>query len=57
MAKAIEQICQLSDAEWRALSETPLEKVINYIWEDATELFETALYAARERQPQLTDKP
>ncbi|MEO6861653.1 MAG: glycosyltransferase family 4 protein [Microcoleus sp.] len=57
MAKAIEQICQLSDAEWRAMSETPLEKVINYIWEDATELFETALYAARERQPQLTDKP
>ncbi len=32
MAKAIEQICQLSDAEWRAMSETALETVINYTW-------------------------
>ena len=56
MAKAIEQICQLSDAEWRAMSETALETVINYTWEDATDLFEAALYTARERQPQLTEK-
>lgn len=55
MAKAIEQICQLSDAEWRAMSETALEKVINYTWEDATNLFEAALYAAVERQRQLTN--
>ncbi|MEG4575967.1 glycosyltransferase family 4 protein [Microcoleus sp. N3A4] len=56
MALAIEQICQLSDAEWRAMSETALETVIHYTWEDATNLFEAALYAAVERQPQLTDK-
>ena len=56
MAKAIEQICQLSDAEWRAMSETALETVINYNWEDATNLFEAALYAAVECQAQLTNK-
>ena len=56
MAKPIEQICQLSDAEWRAMSKTALEKVINYTWEDATNLFEAQLYAAVERQAQLTNK-
>ena len=55
MAKAIEQICQLSDAEWRAMSETALNTVINYTWEDATNLLEVALYAAVERQRQLTN--
>jgi glycosyltransferase involved in cell wall biosynthesis len=56
MAKAIEQICQLSDAEWRAMSKTAVEKVINYDWQDATNLWEAALYAARECHPQLTNK-
>ena len=56
MAKAIEQICQLSDAEWRAMSKTALEKVINYTWEEATNLFEAELYAAVEGQAQLTNK-
>jgi glycosyltransferase involved in cell wall biosynthesis len=56
MAKAIEQICQLSDTEWRAMSEKALETVLNYTWEDAADLFEAALYTAMERQPQLTDK-
>lgn len=58
MAKAIEQICQLSDAEWRAMSETALNTVIHYTWEDSTNLFEAALYAALKPQPQLTtNKP
>jgi len=56
MAKPIEQICQLSDAEWRAMSKTAWEKVINYTGEDATNLFEAQLYAAVERQAQLTNK-
>jgi glycosyltransferase involved in cell wall biosynthesis len=56
IAQAIEQICQLSDAEGRAMSKTALEKVINYNWEDATHLFEAALYAAVERQAELTNK-
>jgi glycosyltransferase involved in cell wall biosynthesis len=55
MAKAIEQICQLSDAEWRAMSETALETVRNYTWEDATNLLEAAFYTALERQAQLTN--
>ncbi len=55
-AKAIEQISQLSDAEWRAMSKTALEKVINYDWEDATNLFEVALYSAVECHAQLTNK-
>jgi len=56
MAKQIEQICQLSDAEWRAMSKTALEKVINYTWEEATNFFEAQLYAAVEGQAQLTNK-
>jgi glycosyltransferase involved in cell wall biosynthesis len=56
MAKPIEQICQLSDAEWRAMSKTALEKVINYTWEEGTNLFEAELYAAVEGQAQLTNK-
>jgi glycosyltransferase involved in cell wall biosynthesis len=56
MAKAIEQICQLSDAELRAMSKTAFEKVINYNWEDASNLLEAGLYAAVERQAQLTNK-
>ena len=55
MAKPIEQISQLSDAEWRAMSKTALEKVINYTWEEATNLFEAELYAAGEGQAQLTN--
>src|SRR4028118_72047 len=53
MAKAIEQICLLSDAEWRAMSKTALEKVINYTSEEATNLFEAELYAAVEPQSQI----
>jgi glycosyltransferase involved in cell wall biosynthesis len=56
MAKAIEQICQMPDAEWRAMSKIALETVIHYTWEDATNLFEAALYAAVEGQPELTNK-
>ncbi len=56
MAKPIEQISQLSDAEWRAMSKTALEKVINYTWEEATNLFEAELYPAVEGQAQLTNK-
>jgi len=50
------QICQLSDAQWRAMSKTALEKVINYNWEDASNLFEAPLYAAVECDAQLTNK-
>ena len=54
MARAIEQICELSEPQWAEMSEKALEAVINYTWEDAAALFEAALYLARERQPELT---
>jgi glycosyltransferase involved in cell wall biosynthesis len=46
MASAIEQICQLPDPEWQAMSDTARAKVLNYTWEDATDLFEKGLQAA-----------
>lgn len=56
MAKAIEQVCQLSDAEWQVMSDAALAEVTKYTWEDATNLFEAALHTAIERQSQLTKK-
>ena len=46
MANAIERICQLPDSEWQTMSEAAYAKVINYTWEDATDLFEAGLRAA-----------
>jgi len=56
MAKAIEQICQLSDAEWRVMSDAALAEVKSYTWDDAANLFEAALYTAIERQSKLRDR-
>ena len=49
MARAIEQICKLSDAEWQMLSDAAYTKATCYTWDDATELFEAALNTAIER--------
>ncbi len=49
MAKAIERIVELSEAEWQAMSDAAYAKAANYTWDDATERFEAALYAAIER--------
>jgi hypothetical protein len=38
------------------MSKTAFEKVINYNWEDPSNLLEAGLYAAVERQAQLTNK-
>ena len=46
MANAIERICQLPNSEWLAMSEAAYAKVVNYSWEDATDLFEAGLKAA-----------
>lgn len=48
MAKAIEQICQLSEAKWQAMSEAAYTKATSYTWDNATERFEAALYTAIE---------
>jgi glycosyltransferase involved in cell wall biosynthesis len=50
MARAIERVCGFSDQEWRAMSDIAYAKAIDYTWDDATELFEAALYTAIERQ-------
>ncbi len=52
MAKAIERICQLPNAEWRALSEAAYAKVVNYTWEDATDHFEAGLKVAVDKSQQ-----
>ena len=49
MARAIEGICKLSDAEWQAMSDAAYARATSYTWDDATELFETALYTAIDR--------
>lgn len=46
MANAIERICQLPNSEWQTMSEAAYAKVVNYTWEDATDLFEAGLKAA-----------
>jgi len=50
MARAIERICQMSNAEWQVLSNTAYATATRYTWENATELFEDALYTAIDRQ-------
>ena len=52
IAKAIEYIYQLPDAEWQALSEAAYAKVVNYSWEDATAHFEAALKVAVDKSQQ-----
>jgi glycosyltransferase involved in cell wall biosynthesis len=49
VARAIEQICSLSDAEWRVMSDAAYAKATSYTWDDATDLFEAALHKAIDR--------
>lgn len=49
MARAIERICKLSDAEWQAMSDAAYARATSYTWDDATERFEAALYTAIDR--------
>lgn len=54
MASAIEFICQLPNSEWQAMSEAVSAKVLNYTWEDATDLFEMGLKAAVKQSQQAS---
>jgi glycosyltransferase involved in cell wall biosynthesis len=49
MAKAIERVCQMSDQEWRTMSDLAYCKATSYTWEDATDLFEAVLYRVIEQ--------
>lgn len=50
MARAIKQICHMSDQQWQTLSHTAYTKATSYTWDNATERFETALYTAIDRE-------
>jgi glycosyltransferase involved in cell wall biosynthesis len=52
MARAIVKIYQISEDQWRTMSDTAYRKVTGYTLETATELFESALYNAVERSRQ-----
>jgi glycosyltransferase involved in cell wall biosynthesis len=49
MARAIERVCNLSDAEWQVMSNAAYARATGYTWDDATELFEAALHTAIDR--------
>lgn len=46
MARAIQKLMQLSDVEWRAMSDAAYAKATSYTWADASKLFEAALHTA-----------
>ena len=49
LANHLVHVLSLSDGEWQAMSDAAYATAINYTWDDATELFEKALYTAIER--------
>ncbi len=50
MAAGIVRLCNLSDIEWRAMSDAAYNTATKYNWDDATDLFEKALFAAAGRR-------
>jgi glycosyltransferase involved in cell wall biosynthesis len=56
MAKAIEQICQMSEQEWKTMSTLAYQKATGYTWDDATDRFEAVLYQAIEQSAQTLAK-
>jgi len=49
MARAIIRIAQMSNDEWKLMSDKAYETATGYTWDDAAKLFEQALYRAIER--------
>lgn len=49
MTKAIVKIAHLSNEEWQSMSDLAYKTATSYTWDDATQLFEQALYRAIER--------
>lgn len=49
MADAIERVCRMSPAEWRAVSDRAYQTASGYSWEQAADCFEQALRVAVER--------
>jgi glycosyltransferase involved in cell wall biosynthesis len=53
MAEAIVQICQLSPSQWQIMSDKAYRRATSYSWQDATKLFEAALYKTIELEQNL----
>jgi glycosyltransferase involved in cell wall biosynthesis len=53
MARAIVRICQLSESQWRIMSDRAYTRATSYSWEDATTLFEAALHKTIDLQRNL----
>ncbi len=49
MACAIERVCTMPDADWRAMSDRAYATATRYTWADATDRFEAALIEAIEQ--------
>lgn len=56
MARAIEQIYQLSNADWQRMSDKAYDKVTSYTWDDAVSQFEAALYRAIEKNKTVSSR-
>lgn len=57
MAAAIEKICTLPDAQWRAMSDKASATARQYNWDESVRLFEAALEHAIERSRWAQPKP
>jgi glycosyltransferase involved in cell wall biosynthesis len=44
MARAIEQICGMSEASWQTMSNLAYQRTTSYTWDDATDLLEKTLH-------------
>jgi glycosyltransferase involved in cell wall biosynthesis len=55
MARAIERVCRMSEAQWQEMSQAAYQIASRYTWQDAAERFEQALESAlsEHRQPAL----
>ncbi|HIK14380.1 MAG TPA: glycosyltransferase family 4 protein [Leptolyngbyaceae cyanobacterium M33_DOE_097] len=50
MAAAIVEVCQMSEQNWRSLSERAYQRATAYTWDDAVDRFEAALHQAMVEQ-------
>ena len=49
MAKAIIKVSEMADNEWKKMSDAAYKTATEYTWDDATDLFEAALFRAIEK--------
>lgn len=49
LAEGLEKVLTLSESQWREMSDAAYQTVVQYSWDDATDLFEVALHKVLER--------